>query len=37
MLDVATGQAASQKRRVVWIEDESGAGQYYGSFRLVAR
>jgi len=37
MLDVATGPAASQKRRAVWIEDASGAGQYYGSFRLVAR
>jgi hypothetical protein len=37
LLDVATGQVGSQKRRVVWIEDESGAGQYYGHFRLVAR
>jgi len=37
LLDVATGTATSQKRSVVWIEDESGAGQYYGSFRLVAR
>jgi hypothetical protein len=37
LFDVATGTATSQKRQVVWIEDESGAGQYYGSFRLVAR
>ncbi|HTE56872.1 MAG TPA: hypothetical protein VK698_38735 [Kofleriaceae bacterium] len=37
LLDVATGAAPVQRRRVVWIEDESGAGQYYGSFRLVAR
>lgn len=37
LLDVATGTAPVQRRRVVWIEDESGAGQYYGSFRLVAR
>jgi hypothetical protein len=36
-LDVATGAAPLQRRRVVWIEDESGAGQYYGAFRLVAR
>jgi hypothetical protein len=37
LLDVATGAETTQRRRVVWIEDESGAGQYYGSFRLVAR
>jgi hypothetical protein len=37
LFDVATGGAASSRRRVVWIEDESGVGQYYGSFRLVAR
>jgi hypothetical protein len=37
LLDVATGAAPLQRRRVLWIEDESGAGQYYGSFRLVAR
>ncbi len=37
LLDVATGAGASIRRRGVWIEDESGAGQYYGSFRLVAR
>lgn len=36
-LDVATGAAPLQRRRVVWIEDESGGGQYYGAFRLVAR
>lgn len=37
LLGVATGAAPSERRRVVWIEDESGAGQYYGDFRLVAR
>jgi hypothetical protein len=37
LLDVATGSAGVQRRRVVWIEDESGAGQYYADFRLVVR
>lgn len=37
LLDVATGAAGVQRRRVVWIEDESGAGQYYADFRLVVR
>jgi hypothetical protein len=36
-LDVATGATPTARRRAVWIEDESGAGQYYESFRLVAR
>jgi len=37
LVDVATGAAPTRRRRVLWIEDESGAGQYYGSFRLVTR
>jgi hypothetical protein len=34
-LGVATGGAAIRRRTVVWIEDESGAGQYYRDFRMV--
>jgi hypothetical protein len=34
-LGVATGMATSRSGRVVWIEDESGAGQYYQTFRMV--
>jgi hypothetical protein len=34
-LGVATGMATSRSGRVVWVEDESGAGQYYQSFRMV--
>ena len=33
VLDVATGRAAASRR--IWVEDASGAGQYYRSFRLV--
>jgi hypothetical protein len=34
-LGVATGMATSRSGRVVWVEDGSGAGQYYQSFRMV--
>jgi hypothetical protein len=34
-LGVATGTATSRASRVVWVEDESGAGQYYQSFRML--
>jgi hypothetical protein len=34
-LGAATGMAASRRSSVVWIEDESGAGQYYQTFRLI--
>jgi hypothetical protein len=34
-LGVATGMSTSRSGRVVWIEDGSGAGQYYQSFRLL--
>ena len=34
-LSVATGMAVSDPRRVVWIEDEWGSGQYYLYFRIV--
>ena len=34
-LGVATGDAARLRSRVVWIEDESGAGQYYLTFRTL--
>jgi hypothetical protein len=34
-LGIATGQVAALRSRVVWIEDESGAGQYYLHFRML--
>jgi hypothetical protein len=34
-LGVATGAAPSRRSSVVWIEDDSGAGLFYQSFRLV--
>lgn len=34
-LGVATGNAALIRSRVVWIEDDSGSGQYYVSFRML--
>jgi hypothetical protein len=34
-LGVATGHAAARSSRVVWVEDESGAGQYYETFRML--
>jgi hypothetical protein len=36
-LGAATGLAASRKSSVVWIEDESGAGQFYQTFRFIAQ
>jgi hypothetical protein len=34
-LGVATAGATMRPSRVVWIEDESGSGQYYLHFRMV--
>ena len=34
-LGVATGDAALHPSRVVWIEDDSGAGQFYLHFRMI--
>ncbi len=34
-LGVATGHATARSRQVVWVEDESGAGQYYQTFRML--
>jgi hypothetical protein len=34
-LGVATGHAAARKSRVVWLEDASGSGAYYETFRLM--
>jgi len=34
-LGVATGFATARKRSVLWVEDESGAGQYYQTFRMI--
>ena len=34
-LGIATGGAAGQRSRVVWIEDERGGGAYYETFRLI--
>jgi hypothetical protein len=34
-LGVATGHAALHRSHVVWIEDESGGGAFYETFRLV--
>lgn len=36
-LGVATGHAASQRARVVWIENDGGGGSYFASFRLIAQ
>ena len=36
-LGVATGHAASQRSRVVWIENDGGGGSYFQSFRLIAQ
>jgi hypothetical protein len=35
-LGVATGHAAQQRSRVVWIENDGGGGSYFQSFRLIA-
>jgi hypothetical protein len=34
-LGVATGHAAQQRSRVVWIENDGGGGSYFQSFRLI--
>jgi hypothetical protein len=34
-LGIATGHAATQRSRVVWIEDESGGGAFYETIRLL--
>ena len=34
-LGVATGTDTSRPSQVVWVEDESGAGQYYRLFRML--
>ncbi|MBI4864286.1 MAG: hypothetical protein HY815_29115 [Candidatus Riflebacteria bacterium] len=34
-LGVAVAGAATQRRRAFWLEDESGTGMFYSSFRLV--
>jgi hypothetical protein len=34
-LGVATGHATARRSSVVWIENESGTGSYYQSFRLI--
>jgi hypothetical protein len=34
-LGVATGHATARKSRVVWIEDETGGGTFYESFRMI--
>lgn len=34
-LGVATGHAAQQRSRVVWIENDGGSGSYFQSFRLI--
>lgn len=34
-LGVATGGAALRRRQVLWIEDESGRGQYYLHLRML--
>jgi hypothetical protein len=36
-LGVATGHAAGQRSRVVWIENDGGGGSYFASFRLIAQ
>jgi hypothetical protein len=36
-LGVATGHAAAQRSRVVWIENDGGGGSYFQSFRLIAQ
>ena len=35
-LGVATGGAALRRRQVLWIEDESGRGQYYVDLRMLS-
>lgn len=35
-LGVATGHVGGKKRRLLWLEDASGAGQYHETFRLIA-
>jgi hypothetical protein len=34
-LGVATGHAAARPSQVVWVEDDTGAGQYYRFFRML--
>ena len=34
-LGVATGHAAQQRSRVVWIENDGGGGSYFQTFRLI--
>jgi hypothetical protein len=34
-LGIATGHATSRKSRVVWIEEDSGSGAFYETFRLI--
>ena len=36
-LGVATGHAAQQRSRVVWIEADGGGGSYFQSFRLITQ
>jgi hypothetical protein len=36
-LGVATGHAAGQRSRAVWIENDGGGGSYFASFRLIAQ
>ena len=36
-LGVATGHAAGQRSRAVWIEHDGGGGSYFASFRLIAQ
>ena len=36
-LGIATGHAAARRSRVVWIENDSGGGAFYESFRLITQ